>query len=90
MTLKYTDLMKPEDISIAHCWNTFAGVVLSGVPDIQRSEMRKAFYAGFSEGFKIMVDLSSELTEEQAVAALDRLSKESNEFVQGMLEGRIK
>jgi hypothetical protein len=83
--MKYTDVMKPEDISIGHCWNTFAGLVLSGVSDIQRSEMRKAFYAGFSEGFKIMVDVSSELTEEQAVQVLDRLNAESNEFVMKMV-----
>jgi len=85
--LKYTDVMKPEDISVAHCWNTFAGFVLEPQHSaIQRSEMRKAFYAGFSECFKITVDMATELTVEQSVAVLDRLSKECDEYVEKMLK----
>ncbi len=79
--LKYTDVMRPEDISIAHCWTMFAGAVMEpGAPAIQRIEMRRAFYAGFSEAFKIMVDLSGELTEKQATAILDGLHKETLTF----------
>lgn len=84
--LKYTDIMKPEDISIAHCWTTFAGLVLSGVSDIQRSEMRKAFYAGFTECFKIHIDISTTLSETEAVATLSRLNDEANEFVDAFLK----
>ncbi len=83
--MNYTDLMKPEDISIAHCWTIFAGHVIPDVSALQRSEMRKAFYAGFCECFKIFSDLSSDLTEEQAVAQLDRLNKESLEFFDKMM-----
>ncbi len=82
--MKYTDVMKPEDISMAHCWTVFAGMVLSGVSDVQRSEMRKAFYAGFSEGFKIFEDLSR-LPEDDAVAHLSRLQVEMRDFVALMM-----
>ncbi len=82
--MKYTDLMEPKDISMAHCWTVFAGMVLSGVSDVQRTEMRKAFYAGFSEGFKIFEDLS-QLPEADAVAHLSRLQGEMRDFVGRMM-----
>lgn len=85
--LKYTDVMKPEDINIAHLWTQFAGAVLpAGAPAIQREEMRKAFYAGFFEYFKISNDMSTELTEEQAVKVLERLGKEASDFFEKMMK----
>jgi len=85
--LKYTDVMKPEDISIAYLWILFAGQVLDpGAPEMQRQEMRKAFYAGFVECFKVVTDLADELTEEQTVATLDRLQRESQEFFEEMMK----
>jgi len=85
--LKYTDVMKPEDISIANLWTVFAGAVMdAGAPQIQRDEMRKSFYAGFTECFKIMVDLSDGLTEAEAAQTLERLSGESRAFFETMLK----
>ncbi len=79
--LKYTDVMKPKDLSIAHLWTHFAFMVLPiNAPKSQREEMRKAFYAGFVECFKIVVDMSTELPEAEAAKVLDRLRKESHEF----------
>ena len=85
--LKYTDVMKPEDINVAHLWVQFAGAVLpADAPAMQRSEMQKAFYAGFFESFKIFVDISSTLSEKQAVDVLDRLNKESQDFFNKMMK----
>lgn len=82
---KYTDLLKPEDISIAFLWTIFAGAVLDPeAPKVQRQEMRKAFYGGFVECFKIMVDLSDTLSDAEAAKVLDRLSRESHEFFEAM------
>jgi hypothetical protein len=85
--LKYTDVMKPDDINVAHLWVLFAGAVLpADAPALQRTEMQKAFYAGFFESFKIFVDISSTLSEPQAVKVLDRLNKESKEFFEKMMK----
>ena len=84
--LSYTDVMKPADINIADLWANFAGHVLpADAGATQRSEMRKAFYAGFCECFKIVTDLSSELGEKDAVAVLDRLNREAHAFYKAML-----
>ena len=81
MDLKYTDIMKPEDISIAYLWTIFAGAVLSpSASQVQRDEMRKSFYAGFVECFKIMDDLSNALPEEESLRAMDRLNNEARDF----------
>lgn len=85
--LKYTDVMKPEDINIAHLWTVFAGAVLdAGAPQIQRDEMRKSFYAGFVECFKIMTDLSDVLSEDEACKVLDGLNKEARAFYETMVK----
>lgn len=81
MSLKYTDVMKPDDINIVQLWTIFAGFVLHpGAPADQREEMRRAFYAGFVECFKIFTDVSIALPEADAVRVLDRISKESHAF----------
>ena len=89
--LNYAHVMKPEDINIAHLWTVFAGLVLSpGAPTLQRQEMRRAFYAGFVECFKITVDLSTALPEADACRVLDGLSKEANAFVEEYLREGVK
>ncbi len=87
MTQKnYLDVIKPEDLSIAHLWTHFAGLVLPGAPAIQRAEMRKAFYAGFIECFKITDDVAVRLTEEQACVVLARINAEGTEFFEGFMK----
>jgi len=79
--LKYTDVMKPQDINIAHCWLMYAAHVLpAGAPAIQRDETRKSFYAGFVECFKIMSDLTDTLPEDEVCKVLDRLDGEARDF----------
>jgi hypothetical protein len=82
----YLDLMKPEEISIKLCWGIFSEAIFKGVnpgPE-QYEQSRRCFYAGFVECFKIMSDLSSTLTEEQAMKTLDRISAEASEFFELM------
>ena len=82
----YTDVMKPEDISVAAIWATFAGLVIPTAPAYQREAMREAFYAGFTECFKIINDLSVELPEGKAANTLAKISREANEYVDTMLK----
>lgn len=80
--LKWTDVVKPADMSVGFLWTIFAAAVIPDVSEIQRSEMRKAFYAGFSECLRVMHDYAgAELPEEQAAQLLERMAREANEFV---------
>jgi hypothetical protein len=81
----WPDIVKPEDMSIAYLWTNFAGYVLPPeAPPVQREEMRKAFFAGFTECFKVMNDYATGLPEAQAVGLLDRLNAEALAFYKRM------
>lgn len=86
--MKYTNVMKPEEISIEGCWKLFAEFIFQyrTISKVQYDESRKCFYAGFTECFKIMNDLSAELTEDQACKNLDRISAEAKEFYEQILQ----
>jgi hypothetical protein len=78
--VKYREFLK-ENINVANAWNAFAAAVLPAeVSEVQRVEMRKAFYGGFSECFGIVQHLSDRLPEEEAGKVLSRLHDECNEF----------
>jgi hypothetical protein len=86
VTAKYKDFFDPKDISIAQLWTIFAGAVLpADASPVQRQEMRKAFYAGFIEAFRIMTEFSADLPQDEAMSVLDRLNVESLDFVKGMV-----
>lgn len=81
----WVDVVKPEDMSIAYLWTNFAGFVLPPeAPPLQREEIRKAFFAGFTEAFKVLNDYATALSEPQAIALMDRLAAESHEFYERM------
>lgn len=87
--IKWTDLMKPDALTIEFCWRIFASNVLvkQVTPDtVQYQEMKKAFFAGFLECFKIMNDLSTELTEDQACTILSKISDEANAFFDRLIK----
>ncbi len=83
---KYTEVMKPEDISLALCWELYRRqVVQADAGEEQVEDTRMAFYAGFSECFKIMCDLTEDLTEDHAAATLSRISDESRAFFEAFM-----
>lgn len=87
--LKYTDVMKPEDISVAHLWTHFAAMVVPlGASAGQREDMRRSFYAGFLECFKIVTDVSTELPEQRAAQVLERIDAEVKAFYEEMDGGK--
>jgi hypothetical protein len=84
---EWPDFVKPEDMSIAFLWTNFAGHVLPPeAGPTQREEMRKAFFAGFTECFKVINDYCTRLNERDAVALLDRLNQEALAFYKRMKE----
>jgi len=85
--IKWTDLVDPEKLTIEMMWGIFSKLVISKqAPDIQNREMKKAFYAGFIECFKIMTDISTELSEDNACLVLDKIQTEADEFIQKILD----
>lgn len=82
MSLNYTDIMKPEEISIEKIWLGLAAALFKNKPvsKLQHDEIRRIFYMGFTECFKIMLDLSLELPEDQTNKILTRLQNEAKEF----------
>lgn len=79
---KYTDFFDPKDISVEGLWKLFAAQVYPTVsPDsVQYEHTRRCFYAGFIECFKVMNDLSTELSEDAASEHLSRINRETREF----------
>lgn len=81
----YPEIIKPADMSIALLWTAFAGYVLpADASPVQREEMKKAFFAGFTECFKVMNDYATELDEQAAVQLFTRLNNECIEFYERM------
>jgi hypothetical protein len=85
--IAWTDIVEPKELTIAYLWTLFAGHVIPvTAPRFQREEMRKAFYAGFVECFKVINDVSVKLPEPQSYQLLERISNEANEFFEQMMK----
>lgn len=78
--------LKPKDITIALLWTNFAGFVLpANASDVQREEMRKAFYAGFFECFSVHHDLVANIeSDEEGAQVLERLTNEAHAFYKSL------
>jgi hypothetical protein len=67
--------------TIAEQWLEFSAMVLPDtVSDVQRVEMRKAFFAGFHASMMSHVEVA-ELPDAQAVAQLEKYEAEGEQFV---------
>jgi hypothetical protein len=89
---KYTDFFKPNEISIDKCWQVVSSNFFKGkdISEVQKIEMKKAFYAGFTECFKIMNDISEVLSEDEACVVLDRINTEGHEFHDQLMKEFLK
>jgi len=84
--LNYPDLVQSKDMSINLLWALFAQAVLPlNASPLQQDEMRKAFFAGFIECFKVVTDYATALPEDDAAELLSRLNTEATEFVEKVL-----
>ena len=85
--IAYDEIFDPQTYTIAISWRMFAATVLPlGCSKVQTDETKKAFYAGFLECFKVMVDYSSALEEDEASHLFTRLTEEGNDFFQEMVK----
>jgi hypothetical protein len=87
---EWTDYVKPQDMGIAFLWANFAGFVLpADASETQRNEMRKAYYAGFFECFKVMNDYAVRLPEDEAAKLFERLCEENEQFFNKMMKEHL-
>lgn len=56
--------------------------------DVQRSEMRRAFFSGAAAALQLMTTVATSLPDDQACEALDGWLGECKEFVRAVSEGR--
>jgi hypothetical protein len=77
--------------SMAENWKRFAEMVLpADAPDIQRSEMRKAFYAGATAILGIMEELTDECTEptDRDMEMVEAVHRELQDFAAAVGAGQ--
>lgn len=89
--IEWTDILKPENVSIALFWSMFAKTALSGLDEnsVQYREMRKVYICGFTECFKFMSDFAGNLTEDEACEVFSKIATESNGFITEFTEGFV-
>lgn len=69
-------------------WQAWDRAILSDADDVQRSEMRRAFFSGAAAALQLMTTVATELPDEVACAALDGWLKECADFGQAVADGR--
>lgn len=67
-------------------WMAFERAVLAPTaPEVQRTEMRKAFYAGAAVLFKVLMDLGEpEISEDVGEATLERIGNEIQAYAKSL------
>ncbi len=88
--ISWADL-NPKDISVEMLWKIYSGHIFVGieVSAEQYSETKQAFFVGFSECFRFMTDISSGLEENDACAVLSKPAKETNVFLNSVMDRKI-
>lgn len=75
-------MTEPGRGTIAEQWAGFEAAVLAGAPEIQRLEMRKAFYAGFYAAFRsVVLNANDECTEEELAVRFNALQTEIKNYL---------
>jgi len=69
-------------------WREWDRLLLSEAGDVQRSEMRRAFFSGAAAALQLMTTVATELPDEAACVALDGWLKECRDFGRSVAEGR--
>ncbi|MBN9462268.1 MAG: hypothetical protein J0H00_13730 [Burkholderiales bacterium] len=75
--------------TVLEMWQDFERCVMSpGIGQIQRQEMRRAFYAGAMAAFVNIVQISSSGDQAVATAELRALVRESEQYVRDLRDGK--
>lgn len=71
--------------SVKNEWDSFEkSIIPIGAPEIQRIEMRRAFYAGATSLLQLMLDLGEDdVTEDGGMMVIEGLRQECRAFFEG-------
>lgn len=83
---KPKSLQLKERLTIAQMWDVFRNIVLVPInaPEVQVLEMKKAFYAGATSFFDVMM-ANGNLPDAEAEAELGKLSNEMQSFAMSLV-----
>jgi hypothetical protein len=72
-----SDEPKVPLLSIAQQWDILARQIFKFEPStIQFNETRKAFFAGYAAGYQVMMNVSSNYPEDEALAYFEKMHEE--------------
>src|SRR5688572_15512162 len=73
-----------KEITLAKSWELYSSAIFSGMEPgpIQVEETRRTFYASFYEAMMMISDISTYLSEDDAVKKLDELKAETKAFAE--------
>lgn len=82
----------PNKIKVEMFWRLYAEQIFKGVEvsTVQYQETKQAYFVGFSECFKIMTDISERFDENQASDILSDLARESNQYIDSLIDRTLK
>ncbi len=75
--------MKKEEFTIEYQWKQYlqmGGMVEEQLPEVQRKELKKAFFAGISQLLNILKEATEEIGPDEGVEILDAISDEAQRF----------
>lgn len=81
-----------ENLKVEMLWRLYASHIFDGmqVGATQYQETKQAYFVGFSEAFKVLSDVADRYDENEANDILTRLSRESNAYIDSLLDRTLK
>jgi len=81
--ISWAKLLDENRLSVETLWQLTANIIFDGkeISQTQHDQMRKAYFMGFSECFKVMTDFASDLSEDKACDFFSKIGLELNKFV---------
>lgn len=91
--INWADLIDdPKKIKVEIFWRFYSSQIFQGidVSSVQYKETKQAYFVGFSECFRVMTDISERFDEDNASEILSSLAKESNEYIESLIDRTLK
>lgn len=81
-----------DNLKVEMMWRLYAQNVFgqNEVSAVQYKEMKQSYFCGFSECFRVMTDISERYDENEASDILTSLCKESNEYIESLLDRTLR
>jgi len=91
--LNWSDIVgNIDNLKVEMLWRLYAGHIFDGlnISAEQYKETKQAYYVAFAECFKVMSDIADRYDENTASDILSRLCKESNAYIDSLINRTLK